>query len=121
MNPIERRLQKAEGKVMPRPAQAITVLVEPKEHAAAEDLASHAIDLAAARASGVRLVVVRESANRECNQRDLGGIEYVPTLAHAGLIVASVMPSERGNKSRLDDVIQDCSGRCFEPVRLPKG
>lgn len=116
MSPIERRLQKVEAVVMPRPAQAITVLVEPKDCAASEDLASYAVDLAAARANGVRLVVVRESANRGCNQRDPDGVEYVPTLAHAGLIVASVMPSERGNKSRLDDVIQDCSGRALGPV-----
>jgi hypothetical protein len=98
MNPIERRLQTVEGIVMPKPAKAITVLVEPKDCSAAEDLASYAVDLASARAKGVRLVVVRESANRGCNQRDLDGIEYVPTLTHAGLIVASVMPSERGKK-----------------------
>lgn len=121
MSPIERRLQKIEAAVMPKPAQAITVLVEPKENAAAEDLASYAVDLAAAKARGVRLVVVRESANRGCNQRDQDGIEYVPTLIHAGLIVASVMPSERGNASRLDDMLKDCPGTVLGPVRLRAG
>lgn len=118
MNQLERRLRKIEAVVMPKPAQAITVLVEPKEHAAAEDLASYAIDLAAAKASGVRLVVVRESANHRCSQRDPDGIEYVPTLTHAGLIVASVMPSERGNANKLADLLQDCQGTELRPVRF---
>jgi hypothetical protein len=120
MNPIERRLQKIEAVVMPKPAQAITVLVEPKDYASAENLAAYAVDLAAAKASGVRLVVVRESANRRCDQREQDDIEYVPTLFDAGMIVASVMPSERGNKSLLDDVMQDLSGRTLGPVKLPR-
>jgi hypothetical protein len=121
MNPIERRLQKIEAAVMPKPAQAITVLVEPRESAGAEDLASYAVDLAAAKASGVRLVVVRESADRRCSRQEPDGIEYVPTLVHAGLIVASLMPSERGKASQLCDVMQDVSGTGFKPVKLPNG
>lgn len=121
MNPLERRLQKIEAAVMPKPAQAITVLVEPKEHAAAEDLASYAVDLAAAKASGVRLIVVRESADRRRNQTDQDGIEYVPTLTSAGMIVASVMPSERGNANKLADLLQDCNGTVLGPVSLRAG
>jgi hypothetical protein len=121
MNLIERRLQKIEAVVMPKPAQAITVLVEPKENAAAEDLASHAIDLAAAKASGIRLIVVRESANHRCSQRDPDGVEYVPTLTHAGLLVASTLPSERGKASLLDDILKDCSGVVLGPVKSRAG
>jgi hypothetical protein len=120
MSPFERRLQKAEAAVMPKPRQAITVLVEPKDDAAAEYLASYAVDLAAAKASGVRLIVVREGADRICN-REQDGIEYVPTLFDAGMIVASVMPSERGNADRLADILQDCSGNGLQPVKLPLG
>lgn len=118
MNPIERRLQKIEAAVMPKPSEPIIVLVEPPGHAAAVDLASYAEELAAAKASGIRTVVVREDANRSGCLQDPNGIEYVPTLAHAGLIVASTMPSERGKASLLDDVLQDCSGTGLQPVKL---
>lgn len=121
MNPIERRLRKIEATVMPKPTRAITVLVEPKENAGAEDLASYAIDLAAAKASGVRTIVVRESMRHGSNQQDQDGIEYVPTLTHAGLIVASYMPSERGNASLLDDVLQDRKGTVLRPVASSAG
>jgi hypothetical protein len=117
MNPIERRLQKIEGIVMPKPNEPIIVLVEPKDNAAPEDLAEYATDLAAAKASGVRTVVVREGADRGHNRREQDGIEYVPTLVHAGMIVASLMPSERGKVSLLDDVLQDCSGSALGPVK----
>lgn len=119
MSPIERRLQKIEAVVMPKPAEAITVLVEPNEGAAAEDVAAYAMDLASAKASGVRTIVVREGVRH--GQRYQDGIEYVPTLVHAGLIVASLMPSERGNASQLCDWLQDVSGTGFEPVKLPAG
>jgi hypothetical protein len=121
MNPIERRLQKIEAVVMPKLPQEIIGLVEPRVGATADDLAVYAVELAAARASGCRIVVVREGANRSCNRQEQDDIEYVPTVTHAMLLMASTRPSERGKASLLDDWIQDCSGTGLKPVRLPAG
>lgn len=118
MSPMERRLQKIEAVVMPKPAQAITILVEPKDYAAAEDMASYAVDLAAAKASGVRLIVVREGAKPRREQWDPDGIEYSPSLVDAWMTAASDMPSERGNANRAIDIVQDCQGRVLVPVRM---
>lgn len=121
MNPMERRVRRLEAAMMPKPAEAITILVEPKEHAAAEDLASYAVDLAAAKASGVRIIVVREGMRYGSSQREQDGVEYSPTLVGAWMTAASCMPSERGNASRLADMLQDCSGTALAPVSLRAG
>lgn len=121
MNPIERRLQKIEAVVMPKPHEEIVGLIEPKDDASADDLTAYAVELAAAKASGAKIVVVREGAIYGRRQQDPDGIEYVRTEAEALMFWCGAMPSKRGNANLLADVLRDCSGRGLEPVRLPAG
>jgi hypothetical protein len=106
---LRRRLERIEAAVMPQPEQAFAVLFEPGADATANDSQAHQDSLQAARASGARVVIVR-TVNAPLRPIDECGCLIVGSELEAQLAVLAGKRSERNNKSRLADVLEDLPG-----------
>ncbi len=114
-NALERRLHKLEETLLPKPRQAVCILGEPARDATAEKWVEYGqhVDEAAVRGDVVIVVLPMKPAD---GSRAEKGVTYCRTEFEAQLLKASMLPSERGDKSLLDEVIRGAMGNTIGPV-----
>ena len=83
---LQRRLTRLENVLLPKPRRRISIFCEPADDAPAEDWAAYGAQVDETRARGASL-----------------------------MLLAPMLPSRRGNKSLLSDVLEDLPGNVFEP------
>jgi hypothetical protein len=103
---MEKRLARAEELLLPKELPKMRILFEPGPDADAETLATHGADLADAQSKGEQVILICAGKPR----KNLPGMRWVNHKWEADLAVLASQPSERGNKSLLDDVFQDMPG-----------
>lgn len=118
-NAMERRLHKLEEALLPKPRQTVCRLSEPTNDETAEKWAEYRqqVDEAVVRGDFVIVVAAMHPADRPRIEK---GATYCGTKFEAQLIEASMLPSERGGRSLLEDAINGAMGNVFGPVAWRK-
>ena len=119
MSTLERRLTKLEDAILPPSVQAFCLLVEPPTDAtpAAWDEYRQKAEAAKERGDFVAIVSpVRQGDRRHYDK----GVTYFASEFEAGLVEASMLPSDRGNDSLLADTVKDAMGNVIGPVSCDK-
>lgn len=114
MTALHRRLKRIEAEVTgtDRTGAAI-VLTAPAEKATAQAWAQHKQEVAKARGTHGRIIVISDLHNRR--QPAGRGVVYVPTELDAALEMATCTPSEHGNRDQLTDILAGLSGKVLGP------
>lgn len=113
---IERRLAKLELASMPPPKKVVRMLAEPLDGATEEARQAYARDLAKARAEADFIIILTALKPLPPDESKL---VYVENETTAWLNYFGNQPSERGNQSRLADILQDLNGNVVEVVKEP--
>ena len=116
---LQRRLHKLEEVLLPKPRQPVCMLCEPASDASAEEWAEYRRRVDEAEARGEFLILLVPMKPTE-SPRTEKGVTYCGTELDALALKASMLPSLRGNKSALDDVIKSLPGNVFRPVAQAK-
>lgn len=109
------RLKSELETMKPAKPVSVKVLMEPAPQASQQDWADHHKDVAEARATNERVIVVRFVSLGGSDRDEVPGVKYCETEAEAMIQAAALQPSEQGNATRLDDVLQGLSGRVIGP------
>jgi len=111
---LQRRLARLEDVLLPKPRPSVCMLSEPASDAPAEAWAEYQrqVDEATARGDFLILLVPMKPTDRPRTEK---GVTYCGSEFEAQLAAASMLPSRRGNKSLLSDVLEDLHGNVFEP------
>ena len=119
MSALERRLTRLEEVLLPKPRPPICMLSEPASDAPAEAWAEYRLQVDEAKARGdfLSLLVPMKPAERPRTEK---GVTYCGTELDALLVKTSMLPSKLGNKSLLDDVMKNLSGKVIRPVANPE-
>ena len=115
MRTLERRLTRLEDVLLPKPRQPVCMLGEPASDAPAEQWAEYQRQVDEATARGDFLILLVPMKPTE-GPRTENGVTYCGTELDALALKASMLPSQRGNKSLLSDVLQDVAGKVIRPV-----
>ena len=119
MSPLERRLVRLEDVLLPKPRLSVCMLREPASDAPAEKWAEYRRRVDEAEARGDFLILLVPMKPTE-SARTEKGVTYCGTELDALALKASMLPSNLGNKSALDDVMMSLSGTVFGPVAQAK-
>ncbi len=103
---IEKRISKLEDELLPKELPKLRILFEPRPDADAQTLATHDADLADAQSKGEQVILICAGKPR----KNLPGMRYVNHKWEADFEILASQPSERGNKTLLDDVLEDMPG-----------
>jgi len=114
MSTLERRLSKLEEAFLTPPKQAFCLLSEPQSDAAPETWDDHRRQIEDAKARGDFVAIV-SSVRPGDRAHDDQGVTYYASAFEARLVEASRLPSERGNASRLADMLQEAMGNVVKP------
>lgn len=114
MTALHRRLKRIEAEVTgtDRTGAAI-VLTAPAEKATAEAWTQHKQELAKAKGTYGRIIVISDQHNRRLPAGR--GVVYVPNELEAALEMATCTPSEHGNRDKLADILDGLSGKVLGP------
>ena len=117
---LQRRLARLEDVLLPKPPQPVCMLREPASAAPAEEWADYRrqVDEAKARGDFLILLVPMKPTDRPRTEK---GVTYCGTELDALVLKASMLPSQRGNKSALDDVMKSLPGNVFKPLARNEG
>ena len=112
---LERRLKKLEDVLLPKPRPPVCMLSEPASDAPAAAWAEYRrqVDQAKARGDFLILLVPMKPAESPRSEK---GMTYCDKELDWLALKTSMLPSELGNKSLLDDVMKNLSGNVIEPV-----
>lgn len=111
---LRRRIERIEAAVYGAASTgAAIVLTAPAENATAEAWAQHKQELAKAKGTYGRIIVISDQHNRR--QPAGRGVVYVPTELDAALEMATCTPSEHGNRDQLADILAGLSGKVLGP------
>lgn len=105
---IEKRIAKLEGDLLPKKLPKLRLLYRPLRDADADSWAAHEADLEDARSKGEMAIVV--CAKYASDRKPLPGVRFVNSELEGHVEILASQPSERGNKSRWDDVFEDLPG-----------
>jgi len=116
---LERRLKKLEDVLLPKPRPPVCMLSEPASDAPAAAWAEYRrqVDQAKARRDFLILLVPMKPAESPRSEK---GVTYCDKELDALALKTSMLPSELGNKSLLDDVMKNLSGNVIRPVANPE-
>ncbi len=115
MSTLERRLTKLEDAFLTPPVQAFCLLAEPLTGATIEAWDEHRQQIEEAKARGDFVAIV--SPVRQGDRPRYGKeVTYYASEFEAGLVEASMLPSDRGNDNLLADVLKDAMGNVIGPV-----
>jgi len=115
MTILERRLAKLEQASARQPQQTFCLLVEPSGDTAPDAWNEHRQQIEEAKARGDFVAVVSSCPPSE---RPIGtkGVNYYPNEFEAFLAEASMLPSQLGNKSLLEDAIKGATCKVWGVV-----
>lgn len=114
---LKRRLARIEAAALPPPAKKIRILSEPPADASEEDRTRYARELAEAKAECDQVIIV--SAGTQLRPFEENGCLIVGTEFEAQLAVLAGQRSERGNASRLQDLLEDLPGTVMGAAKNP--
>jgi len=117
MSMLERRIAKVEEAVRPVPEQRIRILIEPATDASPEEWAAHHREIETAKAEADRVFLVTSKKPEFWKRSD--GVEMFVSAIEAQLAMLGAQRSQRGNKNRLADVIEDLGGNVIKAVDDP--
>jgi hypothetical protein len=116
---IGKRIAKLEAALLPKQEVRVHVLLEPGPSADAETIATYLNQLAQAKRSDDRVIVVQFVGGTRLARENRDGVTYVRHGWEAQMHVLVGQPSEHGNFNRLDDLLKSLPGTVLGTVANP--
>jgi hypothetical protein len=116
--PIEKRIARLEGELLPKKLPKLRIIYEPLRDADAGKWAAYNAEMKDAQRMDEQAIVV--CAYYKPGRENLPGMCFVNAKWEADLAILASQPSERGNKDALDDLLKSLGGNVLGVAKNPK-